>query len=48
MPGVLLDLTGHYTAAYILNGVIFALVAVIVFIAYSSTRKKAVSAPAAE
>ena len=41
MPGVLLDLTGHYTAAYILNGVIFALVAVIVFIAYSSTRKKA-------
>lgn len=48
MPGVILDLTGHYTAAYILNGVLFAVVAVTVFVAYSSTRKKPASAPAAE
>lgn len=40
IPGLMLDLTGHYTLAYVINGVLFAIVLVIVFRAYSSAKSK--------
>ena len=41
VPGIILDITGHYTGAYMLNGLCFASVALIVFTAYRSAMKKA-------
>lgn len=48
VPGLVLDLTGHYTGAYMINGVLFAIVLVVVARAYLSARKSSALIPAGE
>lgn len=50
VPGIVLDLTGHYTGAYIINGILFAIVLVCVLRAYthSDPQKEEASDEAAD